>query len=64
MPSAAASLSIPDLAGKVVLVTGGSTGIGAALVEGLCRAGLLASALHYNASHDVAAAGLLPSRAA
>ena len=43
MPSTAASLSIPDLAGKAVLVTGGSTGIGAALVS-LCRAEAAGSA--------------------
>lgn len=44
-----AGLTIPDLEGKVVLVTGGSTGIGAALVAAYawqgCRVGL-----HYNAS--------------
>jgi 3-oxoacyl-[acyl-carrier protein] reductase len=49
----AAVLSISDLAGKVVLVTGGSTGIGAALVEAYaaqkCRVGL-----HYNESQDAA----------
>ena len=47
------ALSIPDLAGKAVLVTGGSTGIGAALVEAYagqkCRVGL-----HYNSSRDAA----------
>lgn len=46
-------LKIPDLAGKAVLVTGGSTGIGAALVEAYaeqgCRVGL-----HYNSSRDAA----------
>ncbi len=40
----AGTLTIPDLAGKAVLVTGGSTGIGAALVEAYaaqkCRVGL------------------------
>ena len=48
------AFSIPDLAGKAVLVTGGSTGIGAALVEAYasqkCRVGL-----HYNASAEAAA---------
>jgi 3-oxoacyl-[acyl-carrier protein] reductase len=51
MPTQYATLSIPDLAGKAVLVTGGSTGIGAALVEAYaaqkCRVGL-----HYNQSKD------------
>jgi 3-oxoacyl-[acyl-carrier protein] reductase len=49
----ASTLIIPDLAGKAVLVTGGSTGIGAALVEAYaaqkCRVGL-----HYNQSRDAA----------
>jgi 3-oxoacyl-[acyl-carrier protein] reductase len=53
MPAAAPS--IPDLSGKAVLVTGGSTGIGAALVEAYaaqkCRVGL-----HYNESQDAAEA--------
>jgi 3-oxoacyl-[acyl-carrier protein] reductase len=48
-------LSIPDLAGKAVLVTGASTGIGAALVRAYagqgCRVGL-----HYNSSRDAAEA--------
>ena len=47
------AISIGDLAGKVVLVTGGSTGIGAALVSAFaqqkCRVGL-----HYNSSLDAA----------
>lgn len=46
-------LVVPDLAGKVVLVTGGSTGIGAALVAAYaaqgCRVGL-----HYNESREPA----------
>lgn len=49
MPAQENTLVIPDLAGKAVLVTGGSTGIGAALVEAYaaqkCRVGL-----HYNSS--------------
>jgi 3-oxoacyl-[acyl-carrier protein] reductase len=46
---------LPDLAGKAVLVTGGSTGIGAALVLAYaaqeCRVGI-----HYNESRDAAEA--------
>jgi 3-oxoacyl-[acyl-carrier protein] reductase len=53
MPTTAPSF--PDLAGKAVLVTGGSTGIGAALVRAYaaqgCRVGL-----HYNQSRDAAEA--------
>jgi 3-oxoacyl-[acyl-carrier protein] reductase len=53
MNSQNSALSIPDLAGKAVLVTGGSTGIGAALVEAYaaqkCRVGL-----HYNQSAEAA----------
>jgi 3-oxoacyl-[acyl-carrier protein] reductase len=53
MSSQNATLTIPDLAGKAVLVTGGSTGIGAALVEAYaaqkCRVGL-----HYNQSREAA----------
>jgi 3-oxoacyl-[acyl-carrier protein] reductase len=49
----AASITLPDLAGKAILVTGGSTGIGAALVEAYaaqkCQVGL-----HYNANRDKA----------
>ncbi len=47
------SVSIADLSGKAVLITGGSTGIGAALVaayaEQGCRVGL-----HYNQSREAA----------
>ena len=49
MAASSPRLIIPDLAGKAVLVTGGSTGIGAALVQAYagqgCRVGL-----HYNQS--------------
>jgi len=55
MPSPNVAVTIADLAGKVVLVTGGSTGIGAALVEAYvaqkCRVGL-----HYHASAEAAEA--------
>ncbi len=48
-------LSIPDLAGKAVLVTGASTGIGAALARALGAQGALVG-VHYNASKDAAEA--------
>ena len=52
-------LRIPDLAGKAVLVTGASTGIGAALAKALGRQGARV-AVHYNRSEaearEVAAA--------
>lgn len=43
------SLTIPDLAGKAVLVTGGSTGIGAALAIAMGAQGMKV-AVHYNSS--------------
>ncbi len=46
-------LSIPDLAGKVVLVTGGSTGIGAAAAAAFARNGAKVM-VHYNESHEAA----------
>ena len=53
MPSPAASLSIPDLAGKAVRGTGASTGIGAALARAYgeqgCKVGV-----HYNQSREAA----------
>lgn len=46
-------LNIPDLRGKAVLVTGASTGIGAALARAYARQGCLVG-IHYNASGDAA----------
>jgi 3-oxoacyl-[acyl-carrier protein] reductase len=48
-------LRIPDLAGKAVLITGASTGIGAALARGFAAQGALVG-LHYNASQAAAEA--------
>jgi len=49
------SLSIPDLGGKAVLVTGASTGIGAALAKALAAQGASVG-MHYNSSKDAAEA--------
>jgi len=49
------SLTIPDLAGKAVLITGASTGIGAELARAFAAQGALVG-LHYNASLDQAKA--------
>jgi 3-oxoacyl-[acyl-carrier protein] reductase len=46
-------LSIPDLKGKAVLITGASTGIGAALARGFARQGAMVG-LHYNSSTEAA----------
>jgi 3-oxoacyl-[acyl-carrier protein] reductase len=46
---------IPDLAGKAVLITGASTGIGAALAKAFAAQGAKV-ALHYNSSVDAAEA--------
>ncbi|MDB5522418.1 MAG: binding domain of trans-2-enoyl-CoA reductase family protein [Rhizobium sp.] len=49
----AEALKIPDLAGKAVLITGASTGIGAALAKAFAAQGALVG-LHYNSSVDAA----------
>jgi 3-oxoacyl-[acyl-carrier protein] reductase len=51
--AAGRTLAIPDLAGKAVLVTGASTGIGAAVAIALGQQGA-AVAVHYNESADAA----------
>lgn len=48
-----AALTIPDLAGKAVLITGASTGIGAALAKAFAAQGSLVG-LHYNSSAEAA----------
>lgn len=48
-------LSIPDLAGKAILVTGASTGIGAALAKALGAQGAMVG-VHYHASQQAAEA--------
>ncbi len=48
------ALAIPDLAGKVALVTGASTGIGAALARAFA-AQRAQVAIHFNSSRDAAA---------
>ena len=49
------ALTIPDLAGKAVLITGASTGIGAALATAFAAQGAMVG-LHYNSSLDAAEA--------
>ncbi len=48
-------MRLPELAGKAVLVTGASTGIGAAVARAFAAQGALVG-LHYNASTDAAEA--------
>lgn len=55
MPTSFAGLAIPDLKGKIVLITGASTGIGAALVDGFATVGARIG-LHYNSSREAAEA--------
>jgi 3-oxoacyl-[acyl-carrier protein] reductase len=47
------ALRIPDLAGKAVLITGASTGIGAALARAFAAQGAMVG-LHYNSSAEAA----------
>ena len=54
-PAKAAHLTIPDLAGKTVLITGASTGIGAALARGFARQGARV-AINYHSSEAAAKA--------
>lgn len=49
----ASHLVIPDLAGKAVLITGASTGIGAALAKAFAAQGAMVG-LHYNSSVEAA----------
>ncbi|HLH47967.1 MAG TPA: SDR family NAD(P)-dependent oxidoreductase, partial [Roseiarcus sp.] len=53
MASTDARLVIPDLAGKAVLITGASTGIGAALARGFAAQGARV-AIHYYSSEKEA----------
>jgi len=53
LTQALASIRIPDLAGKAVLVTGASTGIGAALARAFAQQGMKVG-IHYNASREPA----------
>lgn len=55
MPVAAPQLTIPDLHGKAVLVTGASTGIGAAVARGFAAQGSRV-AVHFNESRTEAEA--------
>ena len=50
-----AALTIPDLAGKRVLITGASTGIGAAVAKAFAAQGAKVG-VHYNASREAAEA--------
>jgi 3-oxoacyl-[acyl-carrier protein] reductase len=55
LDAALGAIRIPDLAGKAILVTGASTGIGAAVAVALGRQGAWV-AVHYNASPEPAQA--------
>ncbi len=53
MTQADATATIPDLRGKVILITGASTGIGASAARAFGRSGARV-VVHYNASRDAA----------
>ena len=53
-------MRLPELAGKAVLITGASTGIGAALARAFAAQGARVG-LHYNSSEDAAKAASYPS---
>jgi len=55
LAQALASIRVPDLSGKAVLVTGASTGIGAALARAFAQQGMKVG-IHYNASREPAEA--------
>ena len=61
--SSLAQIKIPDLVGKAILVTGASTGIGAAVAIAFGRQGA-AVAVHYNESREAAEAVAAAIRAA
>jgi 3-oxoacyl-[acyl-carrier protein] reductase len=54
LAQALAAIRVPDLAGKAVLITGASTGIGAALARAFAQQGMKVG-IHYNASGEQAA---------
>jgi 3-oxoacyl-[acyl-carrier protein] reductase len=55
MSTSLVGFAMPDIVGKAVLITGGSTGIGAALVSAFAGLGARVG-LHYNSSQDAAGA--------